>query len=69
MDIQREIKLYLVKERISQKELSEKTGMSQPKICMSLNGERKLSIDEYSLIIGALNVPADMFIKPVCVGE
>ena len=58
------IKIYLVKERISQKALAEKTGISQPKISSLLNGKQQFTVPEYALICGALDIPVDMFLKP-----
>ncbi|MCX7843235.1 MAG: helix-turn-helix domain-containing protein [Clostridia bacterium] len=57
------IKIYLVKEHISQKELSEKTGIPQPKLSMSLNGTRKLTVDEFETIVNALSISANEFIE------
>lgn len=64
------IKLYLVKNNISQSWLSKQIGMTTPQLCSSLNEERKISIEEYDKIMNALNLPVDAFIgKKVLVEE
>ena len=40
------------------------SGISRSKLNLSLNGNRKLTLDEYELICGALNVGTDLFLKP-----
>ncbi len=59
-----DIKGYLRKNGISQSFLSEKTGISSPKINMALNEKRQLTLEEYALICGALNLNTDFFLKP-----
>ncbi len=63
MSVGKKIKLYLVENGISQKWLSEKTNIALPKLNASLNGERKISVDEFANILNALNVDANTFIK------
>jgi len=65
VDTHTEIKVHLVREKIKQKQLSELTGISQPRISAALNGKTRFTLDEYGLIIVALNVPADRFLKPM----
>lgn len=64
MDTATEIKEYLNKNGISQTYVSKRTGISLPKLSMALNGVRRLSLDEYALICGALEVNTDKFLKP-----
>lgn len=59
-----DIKGYLRKNGISQSFLSEKTGISSPKISMALNERRQLTLEEYALICGALDLNTDFFLKP-----
>ncbi len=65
MNVSERIKIYLVANKITQKELSEKTGIARDKISQSLNNNRKLDTEEFEKIISALGVSADVFIKPV----
>ena len=59
-----EIKEYLDEKGISQAFISRKTGIPLPKLNLALNGNRKLTLDEYTLICGALEVNTDRFLKP-----
>lgn len=58
------IKRYLEENGITQAFLSRSTGIEAPKLNMSLNGFRKLSLDEYALICGVLKVDTNFFLKP-----
>lgn len=64
MSTAKKLKLYLVENDISQTELSKKTGIAIKKINRSLNGKRNFTIDEFELILSALNETADKFISP-----
>ena len=59
-----EIKKYLEENGITQAFISRKTGIDPAKLSLSLNGDRKLSLDEYAIICGALCVNTDKFLKP-----
>lgn len=59
-----EIKKYLVDRGISQIFVSRKTGIEPAKLSLALQGERKLTLDEYASICGVLGVGIDMFLKP-----
>lgn len=59
-----EIKKYLEENGITQAFISRKTGIEPSKLSLSLNGERKLTFDEYSIICGVLGVNTDKFLKP-----
>ncbi|MDR2899004.1 MAG: helix-turn-helix domain-containing protein [Clostridiales bacterium] len=58
------IKLFLVRERISQKSVSQRTGIPQPKLSTALNGKCNLTCEEFSRIVKVLGVSADTFIEP-----
>lgn len=57
------IRMYLVENGISQTWLSEQTDIALPKLNASLNGNRKLSADEFVSILNVLNVDANTFVK------
>lgn len=59
-----EIKRYLEENGITQAFISRKTGIKPSKLSLALNGERKLTFDEYSVICGVLGVNTDKFLKP-----
>ncbi len=63
MCLAKRIKLYLVENDMTQKWLANKIGMDNDKLCMTLNGNRKMSAEEFAKIIVALQVPAETFIK------
>lgn len=65
MSVAKKIKVYLVEHDITQKSISEVTGIPPSKLNMSLNDERRLTYDEFSLILGALGETADRFIDPI----
>ena len=58
------IREYLENYGITQAYVSRKTGIEPSKLSLSLNGRRKLTLDEYSLICGVLGVNTDKFLKP-----
>lgn len=64
MEANLEIKEYLKNKGISQAFLSRKTGIGLPKLNLALNGSRKLSLNEYAVICGALGVDTNFFLKP-----
>ena len=55
MTVAKNIKLYLVKNNITQKWLSNKTGIGVEKLSLSLNDKRKLDSEEFAKIIVALH--------------
>lgn len=59
-----EIKLYIEHSGFKQKAVAEKSGLDEYKLCMSLQGKRKLEAGEYANICSALGVPMTMFVKP-----
>lgn len=58
------ISQYLKENGISQAFLSRKTGIAPSKLSQSLNGNRKLTLDEYCVICGVLDVNTDKFLEP-----
>lgn len=63
MSVGKQIRMYLVQNGISQTWLSEETKIVLPKLNASLNGNRKLSADEFVSILNVLKVDANTFIK------
>ena len=63
MTIGEKIKVYLVEHKIKQLDVAQGTGMDKDKLCLSLNGKRKLDADEFGSIIAYLNVSADTFMS------
>ena len=64
MDVGIKIKKYLEENGISQAHIGKKAGLNLTKLNLALNGNRKLSREEYALICGALGVNTDFFLKP-----
>lgn len=64
MCAEQKIKEYLNSNGVSQTFISNKTGISTQKLNLSLNRKRKLRLDEYELICGALSVGVDRFLEP-----
>ena len=64
MDVEQKIKEYLEENGISQARIGRKAGLNLTKLNLSLNGNRKITLEEYALICGALNVNTDFFLKP-----
>lgn len=58
------IKQYLDDKGISQAYLSRKAQIPPDKLNLSLNGKRKLTLDEYATICGVLGVNTDKFLHP-----
>lgn len=63
MTVAKNIKIYLTKNNITQKWLSNKTGIDSEKLSLSLNEKRKLDTEEFAKILIALHEPAETFIK------
>lgn len=64
MSVGKRIKKYLEENNIKQNWLSEKINIASSKLNEVLNGKRKLTVEEFEKIIGALDVEANTFIKP-----
>ena len=61
MNIPEKIKKCLNTQGKTQTWLSKQTNISPPKLSAALNGKRKINVDEFDLIIKALNVDANEF--------
>ena len=64
MEVGIKIKEYLESNGITQAFISRETGIELPKLNLALNGKRKITFDEYSLICGVLKLNTDYFLKP-----
>lgn len=64
MSTEKQIKEYLKQNGISQSYVCKRTEIPEPVLSVTLNEKRKLSLDEYALICGALKVNTDFFLKP-----
>lgn len=58
------IKEYLERNGISQTYISKETGIELPKLNLALNGKRRFTFEEYTIICGVLKVNTDKFLKP-----
>jgi len=58
------IKEYMEEKGINQSEIADMVGIPRPKLNKMLNGEQKISLDDYELICGALGVGVDEFLSP-----
>lgn len=63
MHVGKKIKKYINNLGITQTYISNRTGISLPKLNLALNEKRKLTFDEYELICGVLNVDVSMFLE------
>ena len=57
------IRTYIERSGIKQGYVADKAGIKRDAFCMTMQGKRKLTLDEYCKICAALNVPVDMFIN------
>lgn len=64
MQVNLEIKKYFADNGITQAFVSKKTGIEPAKLSLSLQGERRLTLDEYAVICGVLGVDANKFLHP-----
>ena len=64
MHVGRKILEYLDNRGITQTFLSNKSGIPLAKLNLALNGKRRISLDEYEAICGALGVGTDAFLSP-----
>lgn len=64
MDTGIKIKDYLDSNGISQSFLSARSGVPLVKLNLSLNGKRKLTLNEYESICWALGLSIDTFLEP-----
>ena len=64
MEVGIKIKSYVEEKGITQACVSRQTGIELPKLNLALNGKRRITFEEYSIICGVLNVNTDFFLKP-----
>lgn len=64
MSVGNRIKDYMKQNDIAQKAICLMTGISPVRMSLSLNEKRKLTFEEYALIIKALGLPMGTFIEP-----
>ena len=64
MEVGLKIKMYLERNGMSQAFLSRETQINRVKLNLALNGNRRITFDEYELICGVLGVNTDFFLKP-----
>lgn len=64
MEVGLKIKMYLEKNGLSQVFLSRETQINKVKLNLALNGNRRLTFEEYETICGVLGVNTDFFLKP-----
>ena len=64
MSTEKQIKEYLRKKGISQAHVARETEIPEPVLSMTLNGKRKLTLEEYALVCGVLKLNTDYFLKP-----
>ncbi len=64
MCVGQKIKEYIETRGIKQSFLADAMGTTVVKLNLSLNGNRKLTFDEYELICGILGVGTDKFLEP-----
>lgn len=58
-----ELKDYIEDAGMKQKSIAEKTGLDESKLCLILQGKRKLEAGEYANICKILKVPMSKFVK------
>lgn len=63
MKVYEKISKYIENHGIKQTYISEKTGIPNNKLSAILNGKRKLEVEEFILILGALNIDANTIIS------
>ena len=64
MEVGLKIKKYLEDNGISQAHVSRESRIDLVKLNLSLNGNRRITFDEYARICFVLGVNTDFFIKP-----
>lgn len=61
--IGKNIKLYLIHHDIKQRTVADRIDLDYDKLCQSLNGKRKLDVEEFAKIVRVLGVSADIFLN------
>ena len=63
MKVYQKLNNWIESHGIKKEFIAEKTGISSNKLSPILNGKRKLEIEEFILILGALNIDANTIIN------
>lgn len=63
MSIAKNIKLYLIDHKIKQRTIADYIQMDYDKLSQTLNEKRKMNVEEFSKIVQALGVSADIFLE------
>ena len=58
------IKTYIIHKGLKLSVVAERAGISLPIFSAMVNEKRKISIEEYARICGALEVPLETFVPP-----
>ncbi len=69
MEVGLKIKMYLEKNGVTQAFLSREAKIDKVKLNLALNGNRRLTFEEYEKICGVLGLNTDFFLKPRIPGE
>jgi transcriptional regulator with XRE-family HTH domain len=64
LDVATKIKAYLEENGISQTHISKKTEIPLQKLNLTLNGNRRMTFEEYEKVCWALGLSADTFLEP-----
>ena len=64
LEVEAKIKKYLNDKGISQAHVSRESSINPVKLNLALNGNRRLTFEEYAVICGVLGVNTDFFLKP-----
>lgn len=64
LEVEKKIKRYLLDKGISQAHVSRESNIKPVKLNLALNGNRRLTFNEYAVICGVLGVNTDFFLKP-----
>lgn len=64
LGVETKIKNYLLDKGISQAHVSRESKINPVKLNLALNGNRRLTFNEYAVICGVLGVNTDFFLKP-----
>lgn len=64
LEVEKKIKNYLIDKGISQAHVSREAKINPVKLNLALNGNRRLTLNEYAVICGVLGVNTDFFLKP-----
>jgi transcriptional regulator with XRE-family HTH domain len=63
VNVERNVQQYLKANGISQKHIAQKIGLSPSSLCMTLNGKRKMRLEELELICQATNKDPAFFFQ------